>query len=94
MTNFTNRFALGQLVATPAAITAIRDAGCEPRSFLRRHLRCDWGDLCDEDKAANDEALETGARLLSSYRLSDQTVIWIITEADRSSTCILLPEEY
>lgn len=94
MTNFTTRFALGDLVATPGALQALNQAGQSPRDFLRRHLLCDWGDLSDEDKAANDNALEYGERILSSYVLSTGSKIWIITEADRSSTCILLPEEY
>jgi hypothetical protein len=54
----------------------------------------DWGDLCDEDKQANEEALEQGFRILSCYRVGGGRRIYIITEADRSSTCILLPEEY
>lgn len=60
---------------------------------LNRHLKGDWGDLDDEDKAANDRALEDGTRLFSSYNLPGGK-IWIITEADRSATTILLPEEY
>jgi hypothetical protein len=59
-----------------------------------RHVGGDWGEVCPEDASANDEARMTGERLLSSYRLRSGTRIWIITEADRSSTCILLPEEY
>lgn len=66
---------------------------------LDRHLNGDWGDLCDEDKAMNDESVrmeneeEMGWRLMSSYSIDD-IKIWIITEADRSSTTILLPSEY
>jgi hypothetical protein len=54
----------------------------------------DWGEVCAEDKRANDAALKLGERLLSAYTLSAGVKVWIITEADRSSTCILLPEEY
>lgn len=60
---------------------------------LRRHLEGDWGDVCLEDKASNDLALKAGYRLLSAYTIDDRK-IWIITEADRSSTTILFPEEY
>lgn len=62
--------------------------------FLARHQRGDWGIVDGCDRRANDDALVAGERLLSAYRLSDGTKIWIITEADRSSTCLLLPEEY
>ena len=59
-----------------------------------RHACGDWGTVCPDDALANDEALEEGERLLSAYKLRDGTKVWIITEADRSSTCILLPDEY
>jgi hypothetical protein len=62
--------------------------------FISRHARGDWGDVCDDDKQANDDALIHGERLLSSYRTSKGVKIWVITEADRSSSCLLLPEEY
>ena len=65
--NSTSRFSLGQIVSTPGCIQALEQAGQRPQEFLRRHIACDWGDdLCEEDRAANDEALETGARLLST----------------------------
>ena len=65
-------------------------------SLIQRHVTGDWGDVCAEDADANEQALLTGARLLSSYRSSpvEAVKVWIITEADRSSTTILLPEEY
>jgi hypothetical protein len=63
-------------------------------SGIASHARGDWGEVHPEDARANDEALLSGERLLSSYRLADGTKLWIITEADRSSTCLLLPEEY
>lgn len=85
---------LGKLVATPAALQALDDAEQPFSVFLNRHIRCDWGEVDKKDKALNDEALENGSRLLSAYRTSKGVRIWIITEADRSSTCILLPEEY
>lgn len=65
---------------------------------LDQHRACDWGDICEEDKAANDRALEKGERILSSYKVRTPKgayrVIWIITEWDRSGTTILFPEEY
>jgi hypothetical protein len=59
-----------------------------------RHATGDWGEMCDDDKQSNEAAIGHGTRLLSAYRLCDQTKVWIITEADRSATTILLPEEY
>jgi len=87
-------FTLGQTVATPGAIQALEKAGQLASHFLVKHALGDWGDLCDEDKTANDEALADDLRILSAYRLEDGTKIWVITEADRSSTTVLLPEEY
>jgi hypothetical protein len=88
------RFALGQIVAPPGALEAIADAGQTPEFFLDRHASGDWGEICDEDKQLNDEALVNGGRLLSAYRTLKNVRLWVISEADRSSTCILLPEEY
>jgi hypothetical protein len=87
-------FSLGQIVATPGALQALETAGQLASHFLVKHALGDWGCLCDEDKAANDEALADDLRILSAYRLEDGTRIWIITEADRSSSCVLLPSEY
>ena len=86
-----SKFQLGQLVATPGALRALEEAGQSPAFFLDRHLAGDWGEVDAEDKRANDEALITGERLLSAYRTLKGARIWIITEADRSSTCCLLP---
>jgi hypothetical protein len=89
------RFSLGQVVATPGALEALRATGQTPDEFLRRHADGDWGVVCPEDKTANDAALGEGARIVSSYVLADgDRKVWLITEADRSSTCLLLPEEY
>jgi hypothetical protein len=87
-------FPLGQVVATPGALQAFASAEENYLPYLMRHAGGDWGEVCPEDALANDEAREDGERLLSAYRLQIGTKIWIITEADRSSTCILLPEEY
>jgi hypothetical protein len=88
------KFSLGQTVATPGALEALAQAGQSPAFFLDRHVQGDWGEVCDEDKRLNDQALADGDRLLSAYRTLKGERLWIITEADRSSTCILLPEEY
>jgi hypothetical protein len=88
------RFPLGRIVATPGALEALernREAAC---TFLGRHQSGDWGDLETADRTENDRAVIQAMRILSAYRLTDGTRIWIITEADRSSTCILLPDEY
>ena len=92
-------FHLGRTIATPAALKAIQQAGQSPAQFLDRHVRGDWGDLCNEDKQANEDALQDGARILSAYHTSTGQKIWIITEAcddhgRRAATTILLPEEY
>lgn len=87
-------FSLGQVVATPGALEALASAGQTPDEFLRLHVVGNWGEVDDEDKQANEDALSTGARLLSAYRTSKGEKLWIITEADRSSTCLLLPSEY
>jgi len=94
MTAAKRPFPLGQTVATPGALAALEKDGEQPATFLDRHVRNDWGNVCHDDWKANDEALELGERVLSSYMLKDGTKIWIITEADRSATTILLPEEY
>lgn len=88
------KFSLGQIVATPVALRALQEAGQSPEFFLSKHVSGDWGEVCDEDKQANDQALVDGSRLLSAYRTLRGVRIWIITEADRSSTCCLLPSEY
>ena len=87
------RFNLGQVVATPGAIVALAEVNCLPITLLNRHQIGDWGNLCDDDKAANNEALGNWTRLFSAYIIQD-VKFWVITEADRSVTTILLPEEY
>lgn len=85
-------FELGRTVATSHALTKLAHADILPA--LARHAAGDWGELCDSDKRANDRALGDGGRLLSSYRSAAGVKFWIITEADRSATTVLLPEDY
>ena len=87
-------FPVGQIVATPGALDALEDAKQSLSEFLTRHCARDWGELDAEDSKTNDEALQTGERLLSAYQLANGQSIWIITEADRSATTALLPSEY
>jgi hypothetical protein len=87
-------FELGQIVATPGALAAIKKAGQQPGEFLTRHINRDWGDLDEEDRKENECSLEHGFRLLSAYKTNAGDRLWIITEADRSVTTLLLPEEY
>ena len=88
------KFELGRCVITPGAIVALEFNGFQPHDLLRRHVSGDDGDLDADDKAANLAAIEHGGRILSAYNLAGGERIWVITEADRSSTCILLPSEY
>jgi hypothetical protein len=90
----TRKFPLGQVVATPAALVAFEESGEEPTAYLHRHNRADWGDVDEHDSVENELSLKRGFRLLSAYTLRSGVKVWIITEADRSSTTILLPEEY
>lgn len=88
-------FKLGKVVATPGALRAIEENGVDMWSLLNRHVNGDWGCVPEEDARENQVAVENGYRVMSSYQLnSGGEKLWIITEADRSSTCLLLPEEY
>jgi hypothetical protein len=87
-------FALGQVVATPGALAAMTELDFSPLDLIHRHVTGDWGDLGTEDQQQNLLAIRSGLRILSSYKLSPSTKIWIITEADRSSTTLLLSNEY
>jgi hypothetical protein len=93
-------FPLGQIVATPGALEATTDA--QRIDYLNRHANGDWGVVCPEDAASNDEALEDGNRIISAYPIDPakpckgfgDNCLWIITESDRSVTTFLLPDEY
>ena len=93
-------FSLGQIVATRGALDAISSARMQ--ACLLRHCRGDWGNVCKEDAALNDLAIQEGTRILSAYAIDESkpakghgdNCFWIITEADRSATTFLLPSEY
>lgn len=87
-----SRVPLGRTFATPAVLRVLTNI--EIAAALDRHSRRNWGLVCDEDRRANDMALAIGARILSIYESDLGQRFWIITEADRSSTTVLLPEEY
>lgn len=91
-------FSLGQVVATPAVLAHLDRHSILPAALLSRHQHGDWGNVDSEDAEANDEAVKSGTRILSSFTV-EYVVVWIITEAagddgDRASTCLLFPEEY
>jgi hypothetical protein len=87
-------FDLGQLVATPGALAALEKSGQNAMDFLSRHVTGDWGELGEEDRRENQFSLQKGFRLLSSYKTNAGERVWVITEANRSHTTILLPSEY
>jgi len=88
-------FPLGRIVATPGALSLLASAGEDPNGLLERHERGDWDEVPAADARENELSVKKGFRVLSSYRVGERgTRVWVITEADRSSTCLLLPEEY
>jgi hypothetical protein len=87
-------FPLGQTLTTPGAFEALVRNRQSPAEFLGRHQSGDFGTLSDEDRRENELSVTEGLRILSAYALRDETKIWIITEADRSATTLLLPDEY
>jgi hypothetical protein len=90
------RFELGRVVATPGALEALEAYGVSPSELLGRHQSGDWGEVPPQDAKENERSIRDGRRILSSYQSGEEGAerIWIITEADRSSTCLLLPSEY
>ena len=85
-------FRLGQIVATPNALNKLTQQ--DVLTALQRHQAGDWGDVCQDDRQANDRALNDGSRLFSVYHSEKQFKFWVITEADRSVTTVLMPEDY
>ena len=100
MNSTKHKFNLGQTVATPGALAALQDSNESALPFLQRHQSGDWGEICEDDKKLNDEAIshegnpDQQQRVLSAYRTAKNEKLWIITEWDRSVTTILLPDEY
>jgi hypothetical protein len=93
------KFDFGQILSTPGALEALTESSQSPNEFLDRHRNCDWGDMCEEDRLLNDEAIVDGSRLFSSFKTRNGVKLWVITEAKdddgvRRATTILLPEEY
>ena len=93
-TNNKPLFGLGQIVATPGALELLEENGQAAAEFIARHHSGDWGNLDEHDRQANNDALKDGSRLFSAYKVKNDHKIWVITEADRSSTCVLLPSDY
>ena len=87
-------FALGRLVATPGALQLLTLVQQTPLEFLARHSRGDWGECCPEDASENDFSVKAGFRIFSVYQTRTGEKLWVITEADRSVTTLLLPNEY
>jgi len=89
------QFELGRVVATPGALRALEENAVDVWGLLQRHVNGDSGCVPEEDKLENIRCIDKGGRVMSSYPLNDRSdVLWIITESDRSSTCLLLPDEY
>ena len=92
-------FLVGRTLATPGAIEALSESGESTITYFTKHATGNWGDLSDEDRQMNDEAVRDGSRILSAYTLKSGQKIWVITEArddhgKRATSTILLPEEY
>lgn len=88
------KFGLGQLLATPGALDALEEANQSPQEFVNRHLRLEQGELSEADHKENLFSVDKHLRVFSAYRTAKGVKVWVITEADRSATTILLPEEY
>jgi len=88
------KFDLGKLVATPGALAALEESQQTSWHFFFRHMSGDFGELDDHDKFLNEQALEEGGRILSTYRTKRGKRLYVITESDRSLSTILLVEEY
>jgi hypothetical protein len=87
-------FSLGRVYLTAGANKVLDESGQNAFDFLSRHQIGDWGDVCKDDKNENNFSVENGFRILSAYKTNNDTKLWVITEADRSSTTMLLPSEY
>jgi hypothetical protein len=92
--NRRQRFPLGRIVATPAALEALAKSGDSGHGLIMRHVTGDFGTVCKADWQANEDAIATGERVFSAYALCDGEKVWVITEQDRSVTTLLVPEDY
>ncbi len=92
--NGTPKFFLGKVVATFGALEALEESGESASTFIHRHHGGDWGDVCEDDAEANEEALQVALRIFSVYHTSKGVKLYVITEADRSVTTILLASDY
>lgn len=91
------KFLLGRIVGTPGALDLLNRSGVAPLDLLTRHASGDWGEVCGADRKENEKSLKNGWRIMSVYSVGPEggkEKVWIITEADRSATTILLPSEY
>lgn len=90
----TSTFSLGNIYLTPGAIEALQESGQYAQEFINRHARLEQGELCDADHKENLFSVDKPLRIFSAYKTEKGTKLWVITEADRSATTILLPSEY
>lgn len=88
------KFELGQVCATPGALEALEESGEAADTFILRHHTGDWGDVCEDDAEANEKALQVALRIFSVYHTKDGVKLYVISEADRSTTTILLASDY
>ena len=88
------RFPLGRLFLTPGAIEALAESEQMPQEFINRHVRLEQGELCDEDHRENLFSIDKSLRIFSAFKTGKGIKLWVITEADRSATTLLLPGEY
>lgn len=88
------RFPLGRLFLTQGAIEALEDAGQAAQEFISRHARLEQGELCDDDHKENLFSVDKPLRIFNAFKTANGVKIWVITEADRSATTLLLPSEY
>jgi hypothetical protein len=93
MTTYTALFPLGRTLSTPAAREELTKLNYSPLDLLRRHMSGDWAEMDTEDQQSNQESIRKGSRVFSAYIIQG-VKFWVITEADRNSTTILLPSEY
>lgn len=93
MTTYKALFELGRTLQTPAAKDELTRLNYSPLNLLRKHMSSDWSEMDKDDQESNRAAITEGSRIFSAYTIQD-TKFWVITEADRSSTTILLPSEY